>query len=574
MRASPFLSLVLAFSLQADGWLQWGRTPVHDGSVPVNAQRLERIEGEMVLDPFADQEKQASGFGVLLVHYPVPIVAGNDIYVVVKSGTFTPSWDSQVWNIQNVRLAGGRLETRWSAWTDWKPVPQGGPRWEPVYHPILAGDAIWAPGAGGTMLKLNRETGAVITRFNPFGAAIDSTIWAVGPPAADSVGNIYYSAIQLAAADVWRADPLGSWLIRIAPDGTITRASYASLTPNAPAPDQQCADSFPNTQLPWPPSPNAVAPTVRCGVQRPAINAAPAIAPDGTVYLVSRAHGTDRTSYLIAANRDLTPKWATSLRNRMNDGCDVLIPRSGTPGGCRAGATRGVDPSDNQPGSGRVTDDSTSSPVVAPDGKILYGAVTRYNWSQGHLMMFNPDGSFSGAYQFGWDTTPAIYKHDGTYSILLKENRYGAGSYCNNQTHCPAPRTLATPDNPEQYLLTQLSPSLQVEWQFRNTNTQSCMRNDDGTLSCVTDRPNGFEWCVNAIAVDRRGVVYANSEDGHVYAIGQGGVLRERMFLHLSLGAAYTPLSIGDDGRIYTQNDGILFVIGQELGLRRRAVRK
>jgi hypothetical protein len=32
--------------------------------------------------------------------------------------------------------------------------------------------------------------------------------------------------------------------------------------------------------------------------------------------------------------------------------------------------------------------------------------------------------------------------------------------------------------------------------------------------------------------------------------------------LKLALDAAYTPLSIGSDGKIYTQNDGHLFVIG------------
>jgi hypothetical protein len=34
------------------------------------------------------------------------------------------------------------------------------------------------------------------------------------------------------------------------------------------------------------------------------------------------------------------------------------------------------------------------------------------------------------------------------------------------------------------------------------------------------------------------------------------------LFLNLALGAAYTPLSIGADGKIYTQNDGHLFVVG------------
>jgi outer membrane protein assembly factor BamB len=57
-------------------------------------------------------------------------------------------------------------------------------------------------------------------------------------------------------------------------------------------------------------------------------------------------------------------------------------------------------------------------------------------------------------------------------------------------------------------------------------------------------------------------VVYANSEDGNIFAINQDGTLKQKKFLQLALGAAYTPLTIGPDGRIYTQNDGHLFVVG------------
>jgi hypothetical protein len=58
-------------------------------------------------------------------------------------------------------------------------------------------------------------------------------------------------------------------------------------------------------------------------------------------------------------------------------------------------------------------------------------------------------------------------------------------------------------------------------------------------------------------------VVYANSEDGNLYAINQGGTVKANIFLNLALGAAYTPLAIGPDGTIYTENKGTLFVIGQ-----------
>ncbi|HET7711650.1 MAG TPA: hypothetical protein VFL80_06945, partial [Thermoanaerobaculia bacterium] len=388
----------------------------------------------------------------------------------------------------------------------------------------------------------------------------------------DRAGNLYYHAMQLDRSAPWTADVAGAWLVRVGAEGSVSRATFASLTPNAPAATSLCTSAF-TSGLPFPPDPAAVAPKVPCGSQRPGVNVAPAVAADGTIYTVSRAHLNDRWSYLVAVHPDLTPKWAASMRNRFNDGCDVALPPSGTPGGCRAGATRGVDPTDNEPGSGRVRDDSTSSPVVAPDGRILYGAYTRYNHSAGHLMMFTPDGGYVGAYGFGWDITPAIYTHGGTYSIILKENRYNVSSYCNDPSYCPPDRNSATPSNPEQYLITQLDTNLNVEWQYRSTNTLSCSREPSGAINCKEDHPHGFEWCVNALAVDARGVVYANSEDGRLYAIAQGGVAVESIFLRLALGAAYTPLSVDDRGRIYTQNDGVLFAVTEALPRRRAAGR-
>ena len=94
-----------------------------------------------------------------------------------------------------------------------------------------------------------------------------------------------------------------------------------------------------------------------------------------------------------------------------------VLPVNGQPGGCRVGARNGVDPAENKPGAGRVLDDASSTPTIAPDGSILYGAYSRYNYAQGHLMRFSANGDYLGAFGFGWDTTPAIYQHDGTYSI-------------------------------------------------------------------------------------------------------------------------------------------------------------
>ena len=93
-----------------------------------------------MLDPFADAEKQSVG-GFLVVHYPVPLIDGNDLYLVRKSGAFTgnSTRETQIWNVLNVRRAGNQFTTIWTFTSDWKPVPSaiaGGPSWEPVYHPI------------------------------------------------------------------------------------------------------------------------------------------------------------------------------------------------------------------------------------------------------------------------------------------------------------------------------------------------------------------------------------------------------------------------------------------------------
>jgi len=569
-------SLIIFFSASsalAQSWTQWGANARHEGAVAVAGQSLDRIEAEIVIDPFVINEKTLSG-GFLLTHYPVPLVDGDDLFLIFKSGSFTDSThrDSQSWNVRAVARAGGAYTTRWTYASDWKPVPTpggSGPTWEPVYHPVLTSDAIWTPGLGGTIDKIDRRDGHRIQRFNPFDS-IDPSIYVSGPPAVDEAGNVFYNTIRLDSTP-WTNDARGAWLVKIGVDGTMSKATFASIVTGAPSATAQCTFQFASAQLPWPPSPGAIAPAITCGAQRPGINAAPAIAADGTVYTISRAHFNDRWGYLVAVRSDLTPKWTASLRTRLHDGCNVTIPPNGTAGGCRNGATTGVDPADNLPGSGRVSDNGTSSPAIGPDGRIFYGAYTRYNYSQGHLMAFEADGTYVGAYGWGWDLTPSIYRHDGTYSLLLKENHYNAPPYCSDHVaSCPFGRSNVTPNDPEQYFITQLSRDLAVEWRFKNTETKSCAR-IDGEIQCISDHPYGFEWCVNAVAVDSRGVVFANAEDGHVYAINQGGTLRERLFLNLALGAGYTPLSIGGDGRIYTQNDGLFFAVGQVSTPRRRA---
>jgi hypothetical protein len=579
------LSFVLTVSSQGliSSWPQWGQNPQHTGFLNVAGQSLNRILADIVYDPLVPQEQAKNG-GDLLVHYQTPLVEGNDVYMESKGGSYTVgTYATQTWQQNKFSWSGGQLNLVWTFASDW--VPPGGQAdfWEPVYHAVLANGFIYDPGAGGSIFKLSKSNGAAVKRIIPAQfltpkGTLNDHIFTISPLSADSSGNIYYNVLQLQSnGNFYQKDAIDSWLVKVAPDDTINLVSYTGLNPAAPAATSQCLSIFSDSQLPWPPSATALPGTETCGLQRVGINVAPAIASDGTIYVVTRGHFLigSRHGFLLAINPNLTLKWASSLRDRFHDGCGVpvsqggVLPPNGQPGGCRdlgaAGNAQilGNDPAQNTPGAGRVLDDSSSTVTIGPDGSLFYGSYSRYNYAQGHMMHFAANGAYLGAYNFGWDTTPGIYPHNGTYSVVIKDNHYSdVGSYCNVASVCPPDRTATNPASPEEYFITQLSPDLSVEWKFKNTNTLSCVRNPNGTITCVSNHPNSFEWCVNALVIDANGVVYANSEDGNLYALNQGGTLRQNIFQQLALGAAYTPASLGADGKIYTQNAGHLFVVG------------
>jgi hypothetical protein len=227
---------------------------------------------------------------------------------------------------------------------------------------------------------------------------------------------------------------------------------------------------------------------------------------------------------------------------------------------------------------------------VLPDGNILFGAYTRYNVARGHsYKLRQTDGQILATFDFGWDDTAAVLRHDddGSYSIVMKDNHYDeeSGFYCSAVDSFGNPvRTVSQGGNPlvkanvvcdytnipaGPFYITQLDSNLVPEWQFKGSETRACRRNPDQSVTCVDDgkHPNGFEWCINAPAIDGNGNVYVASEDGNVYVLDQGysGVFttpKFKLFTNLAIGAAYTPFSIDARGRLYGQNNGHLFVAG------------
>lgn len=536
-------------------WEQWGRSDAHDGQTCAVGQPASRVLAEATFDPFVVQE-MAETFG-LTVHYQVPLNDGDgNVFMMAKTGTYLSCdppgsgepapcgpdhLDSQIWTEKAFRWHAGRLVEHWTFTSDWKPFKVS--VWEAMFQPALSGPFIYIPGAGGSVWQVLRAFGIPVRRINPFGR-LDGNSFVTGGITTDRDGFLYWNVVRL--------DPVTgseqSFLVKATSSGTTRTVSYDALVPDAPKPDDLCYETFrqaaPQPARPWPPA-EQLPPRSACGAQRPGVNVTPAIAADGTIFTASHAAHNANYSYVIAIGPDLAPRWARSLRDRVHDGCGVLYPYGTDPfSDCRVGAAFGVDPLTNLAPALRVDDTSSSSPVALPDGGVVYGAYDDY-WGQGKLVKLDARGSFLGLYTFGWDSTPAVYRHDGTYSLVIKDNLYNSLG---------------------PYYITQLDKDLAVEWQFQNTSTQACARNPDGTVSCVdaTDvNPDGFEWCINAPAVDAAGNVYATSEDGNFYAIAQGGILRSKVFLDIAQGAAYTPLSLDPEGRIYALQNGQLSVLGR-----------
>lgn len=467
-------------------WPQWGRSALHNSSLQSAGQPPQTQLANIVYDPFVTQEKAESG-GELLAHYQVPIVDDPLVLMEAKTGTYVScdppgsgepypcgpdDWNTENWNERAFSWQNGVLTQLWNFQTDWKPEPntdQGGQNedglfgWEPVFHAALWNGFVFVPGAGGTVIKVNESTGAPVQRYEPFGKNIDPNTFVSGPLTIDGQGNLYYNAIAFDPTNPWSVDIRGAWLVKITPAGVIQTVSFAQIAP-------------PSCQ--------------GCGSQRPGINVAPAVSADGkTIYTSSLAHFQSTDAYLLAVNSDLSSKWQSSLT--VNNG-----------------QIEGV-----------IVDLSSATPVVLPDG-VLYGVLTQHS-DRGYMLKFSSSGAYLKNFNFGWDDTPAVYVHDGTYSVITKDNHY---------------------DSNGPYYITQLNANLGVEWQYQS--------------------PTNYEWCVNAPAVDKNGTAYADSEDGNLYVINQGGTLKGNIFLQAAVGAAYTPVSLGWDGKIYTENNGNMFAVG------------
>jgi hypothetical protein len=561
--AAPGAHARIDFRHQVCTWEQWGQSAGHDGDTCVAAQTPLRELDHVVFDPFQFQEI-AEGGGDLFVHYQAPLSDGeNNFFMMHKAGTFlscdppgsgTPAgcgFDpanllTQVWTEKGYHFGhDGHAEERWTFASDWKPIPDAG--FEPMFQPALSGPFMYLPGAGGSVFQILKVNGFKIQRIKPF-HTIDPNTYVTGGVTVDKLGFVYWNVV--------RKDPATGahtgFIVKAAPWGTTKVVGYENLIPDAPKATDLCYSFYffmdPLPPFPWPP-PGVLPPQIPCGPQRPGMGVTPAIGEDGTIFTATRADALNTYSYMIALHPDLSLRWATSLRGLVNDGCGVEIvePFWNTQFICPGGMPFGIDGETGLPPAQAVDDASSGAPVALPDGGVVFGATRDYDAFRGILLKFDRHGHFVAHFDFGWDTTPAVYRHDGTYSLITKDNHY-----------------LDSYPNEGPFYMSQLSSDLAIEWKYENTTAQSCVRQPDGSLECTDRDPlsSGFEWCVNAPAVDKDGNVVAVNEDGNLFVIGQGGVVKSQVFLNQALGAAYTPSAIDAQGRIYALNNGEMSIFG------------
>ncbi|MHB8636986.1 MAG: hypothetical protein ACYC96_11015 [Fimbriimonadaceae bacterium] len=454
----------------------------------------------------------------LLIHYGEPAITplGN-VVISVRHGTSSP------FTIEGHGAVRGSL-----IWSATSSFIQPGADWTPSVGPVLlpatfrAGlvhsnfvtltplstRVAWPESGGRISIRSNADaTGGYVATHAFYGddiyaansANLDANVKVCTPLTAGPDGSVYFGYYVEGANNAG----LQSGLAVIRPNG---RGSMVT------------AQSMAGGDL---------------GIDRVQFNCAPAISNDGRRVYVAVSAGYWGRGYLVAVNtQSLLPQFHVALK----------------------------DPLNQQPAS--VTSDSTSSPLIAPDGSVFFGVLENSlgtNNFRGYMLHFSYDLSQTlTPGEFGWDNTGSIiptnwipnYKSASPYLVVCKYNNYaGAGSG----------------DGVNKIAV--LDPSTA---QLDNANSVAVMgevRTITGLTPDTANRPrfpNAVrEWCINSIAVDMHNkIVILNSEDGWAYAWNLGSnTVASKINLTSGIGEAYTSTAIGPNGNVYAISNGTLFAI-------------
>ena len=413
--------------------------------------------------------------------------------------------------VKTAATGGFRVDARsganggliWSATSDYIVPPHN---WFPSFNIALSGSRVYIPGAGGKLLfrdAVDASTGtlqtAVFYGASTYNAARTELDSAVmiSTPITIDAGGNAWFGFFVASAN---SAGLSSGIARVAPDGTGTWRAASALA----------SDS---------------------AIDRVAMNSAPAMSTDSrSIYFaVSTAGGQ---GYLLRVD-------AATLTTMAR--VPLVDPATGTPA--------------------RITGDSTSSPVVGPDGDVYFGVLettrSAHN-SRGWLLHFNgalDQVKIPGS--FGWDNTPSIvpvsavpsYTGPSLYLLATKYNNYAGAGTGNGQNRM----AILDPS------LSQADPILPAVQVMNEVLT---------ILGPTPDaaNPGGVrEWCVNTGAVDpATRSMLINNEDGRLYRWNLAtNQLSESIQFNNGLGQSYTPTAVGADGTVYAINNAVLFAVGR-----------
>lgn len=560
-----------------------------------------------VADEIADAE--AFDWGPrLLNRQAAPLIVGDDVYVSVKGGAYTPCstvgptdpcgpdlWDERAYGVRAYRWEHGSLVLKWEYYSDWTPpgVNYLSQSWEPVFQPSVSGLFIYVQEGRGQISKIDRATGLVVATIS----APESTdrTYTAAPPAVGDGGVVFHTAFTISANDPYGTD--ASWLIRTANDGTQIVKNVNELVANQ-APTCQLFFSFANPRpaLPWPPAPGAQAPFFPSGSWRFAVNATPAISLNGqTVAVVARSRQCGESGSLLAVNaRTLVKHWEYNLDHTEADGCGptrnpdgspsmYLTPDTAQPGQnttleCRVGSTLGVAVKKGSVPGNFVNELSVSAPVSLPGDAVALGSYRNHDNERGATKVIGFNGAAYRTFNFGWNYNPAvIYSNDlinGT-KLLFLDSHYDNGPYG---------------------MLTYGLYTVAPLWEKINTNHKKCLRSGSSELyDCESLPPfatpgpgqslkraiyNG-----NAVAAGVRDVVFQSSlypfvprqpavtGERNVWVSGTDGVARlisgesgkelDALQIDSAMGQADVPVSLDASGRAYFVQNGNLVVVGK-----------
>jgi hypothetical protein len=209
-----------------------------------------------------------------------------------------------------------------------------------------------------------------------------------------------------------------------------------------------------------------------------------------------------------------------------------------------------------------ISDSSSASPTVGPDGDVYYGVLENpfpNHDDRGWLLHYNArltQTKTPGS--FGWDNTVSVlparavpgYHGTSPYLLVSKYNNYlGIGPHGNGHNRVAV-----------------LDPRASQKDPYANTRVMKAVQTILSPVH-VPGEPAGarYEWCINSAVVDPADdSVIVNSEDGTLYRWDlTSNTLAEQIHLNRPRPEAYTPTLIGPDGTVYAINNATLYAIGR-----------